>query len=286
MEGIRTPLAELRHAHQYTDLAEATDHVTRLGETIREHGLPETLRPLSVAFTGSGQVSQGAQEIFDRLPFQELEPGELANLGGDADRPRKLLHKVVLGRSDLYCRADGGFDAGEYADHPERYRSALPALLPHLTALVNGIYWEPRFPRLLEISALRALWLAESRPTLRVIGDITCDVGGSIEATRRATHPGDPVFVYDVETGDTPSGVAGRGPVVMAVDNLPCELPRESSGHFGDSLQRFVPPLARCNWDAPFDALALPEELRRAVVCHLGALTPRYRHLEAALRGS
>ncbi len=120
-------------------------------------------------------------------------------------------------------------------------------------------------------------------PKLRVLGDITCDVGGSIEANVGATSPGDPVYVYDVRTGEARLGVVGRGPVVMAVDNLPCEFPREASEHFGDSLLRFVPALSRCDWDAPLEDLALPPELKKAVVVHRGQLTPGFHYLEAAL---
>jgi saccharopine dehydrogenase (NAD+, L-lysine-forming) len=71
--------------------------------------------------------------------------------------------------------------------------------------------------------------------------------------------------------------------VVLAVDNLPCELPIDASQFFGDSLVRFVGPLARCDWSVPLDQLNLPPELRRAVIVHGGELTPAYRYLEQAL---
>ena len=120
------------------------------------------------------------------------------------------------------------------------------------------------------------------RPTrleLRVVADITCDVRGSVELNVATTSPDDPVYVYDLDTGEARHGVEGRGPVVLAVDNLPSELPRESTERFGDSLLRFVPALARCDWSRSFHDLALPEELHRAVVIHRGELTPRYSAL-------
>ena len=75
-------------------------------------------------------------------------------------------------------------------------------------------------------------------------------------------------------------GHDGRGPVILAVDNLPCELPVDASQHFGDALLRFVPPLARCDWSAPYAHLALPDELKRAVLVHRGEITPPYSYLE------
>jgi alpha-aminoadipic semialdehyde synthase len=109
----------------------------------------------------------------------------------------------------------------------------MAAYLPHLTVLVNGIYWEPGQPRVVGLDDLRALFLQDARPRLRVIGDISCDLHGSIEANVKITTPGDPVYVYDVVSRKPVGGVAGRGPVILAVDNLPCELPVDASQHFG-----------------------------------------------------
>ena len=241
-EGFVTPLEEIRLAHQYQDLSEATAHISRLGERIRHTGLAKGLRPVVFAFTGSGNVSRGAQEVCDRLPVAEVSPEELPHLGQDRDRPQNILYKVVLDRSTRVARRrDGGYDEAEYGAHPDRYESVLGPLLRHVTVLLNGIYWEPGRPRLVSADHIRDLFAAEPQPKLRVIGDVTCDVGGSVEITSRATTPGDPVYVWEPDTGESVPGVTGRGPVVMAVDNLPCELPVEASEHFGDSLVRFVP---------------------------------------------
>jgi alpha-aminoadipic semialdehyde synthase len=151
--------------------------------------------------------------------------------------------------------------------------------LDHLTVLVNGVYWEPGHPRVVGLDDLQRLW-SGGAPRLRVIGDVSCDLNGSIEATVRLTTPGDPVYVYDVAAGRPVAGYDGRGPVILAVDNLPCELPVDASQHFGDALLRFVPPLARCDFSVPYDRLALPDELKRAVIVHRGALTPPYAYLE------
>ena len=70
------------------------------------------------------------------------------------------------------------------------------------------------------------------------------------------------------------------------VDNLPAELPLESSADFGDTLVPFVPQLARCDWSRPLGELALPAELSRAIIAHQGRLTPRFLHLEQALESA
>lgn len=70
----------------------------------------------------------------------------------------------------------------------------------------------------------------------------------------------------------------------MAVDNLPCELPRESSQYFSMALREMVPPLASAEWQVDFESLDLPAYLKRAVIVHNGALTPSYSYLEKHLR--
>ena len=82
--------------------------------------------------------------------------------------------------------------------------------------------------------------MTEQPPRLRVLADLSGDLDGSIEVTVRATDPDTPVYVYDPVTGRTRDGVEGRGPVVLAVDNLPAEFPRDASEHFGDSLFPFL----------------------------------------------
>jgi len=284
-EGLFTPLEHLRRASQYSGLEEALHHVARIGEHVRHRGLAYG-RPVVAAFTGSGNVTKGALEVFDRLPVQEIDPEEVKLLAEDRDRPRNVLFKTLLGRGDRYRRRDGApFDAAEFLAHPELYESALGEILPHLTLLVHGAFWELGQPEIVTREQLQRLFAEDGQPKLRVIGDITCDIGGAIAATVRATDPGDPVYVYRPDDGGTQPGLAGPGVVVMAVDNLPCQLPVEASHHFGDSLIRFIGALTRCDWDAPFESLVLPPELRRAIIVHRGALTPEYRYLERHLPG-
>lgn len=283
-EGIGCPFAACRQSHQYADLEDVRIHLGRVADAIRHEGVPLSLHPLVFGFTGSGNVSRGAQEIFALLPSEEVNPDELGGLASSPDLPRNVVFRTLFGRRDRVERIGGGrVDEAELAAHPELYRSAMGRYLPHLTVLVNGIYWDPHHPRVASLQDLRDLWSRPAAPRLRVIGDISCDLRGSVEATVRLTTPGDPVYVYDPMTGEAISGVAGRGPVILAVDNLPCELPVDASQHFGDALMRFVPSLQRCDWDKPFEELSLPPEIRRAVVVHRGRLTPDYLYLDRHL---
>ncbi|MFQ6116956.1 MAG: hypothetical protein ACE5LQ_01675, partial [Candidatus Bipolaricaulia bacterium] len=253
------------------------------GEQIKDEGLPEAITPLIVGLAGYGHVSQGAQEILELLPFQELSPEELpASAEGSA---RDLIYKVVFKEEHMVepLSPEDRFELQDYYDHPERYRAKFEDYLPYLTVLMNCIYWSPQYPRLVTKGYLKRLY-GEGRPRLRVIGDISCDIEGAIECTLRATDPGNPVFVYDPFKEEASDGVAGTGPVVLAVDNLPCELPREASAEFSRVLREFVPQIAQADYSAPFERCDLPPEIRRAVIAYRGELAPDYRYLEKFLQ--
>ncbi len=155
--------------------------------------------------------------------------------------------------------------------------------VPFLTVLVNCVYWEAKYPRLVTKAFVRRHFV-EDTPRLRVIGDISADIEGAVECDTHTTEADDPVYVYDPATGETADGVAGAGPVVMAVDILPTELPRDASIDFSHVLVGFIPAIARADYSVSFEELALPPELKRAVIVHRGELTPEYRHLEQSVQ--
>jgi alpha-aminoadipic semialdehyde synthase len=281
-EGVENPLTTVGQAYQYMNLKQAMSEIAKVGERIKKHGLPEKCRPLVCGFAGYGQVSEGAQQIYDLLPVEEITPEELASIppaGG-------ACYKVVFHEKHMVQRLDASspFDLQEYYDHPDRYRGRFFEYVPHLTVLVNGIYWEPRYPRLITRPLLQDLYGPKQHPRLRVIGDITCDIAGSVECNTHATEPDKPVYVYDPENGETTEGVAGNGPVVLAVDNLPCELPVDSSIHFSRALSPLIPALARADFSAPLEKSGLPPELARATILYHGELTEPYRYLEGFLK--
>jgi alpha-aminoadipic semialdehyde synthase len=284
-EGVPSPFKMIEPAHRYPSLEAAKSAVRDVAARIRVEGLPEALRPLVFGITGRGNVSGGAHEILDCLPIERVDAEHLADLHervrrGETDAAHHV-YTVVFGNRHVVepLEANKPFDKTEYRSHPERFRPTFHRHLPHVTALVNGIYWDARYPRLVTIDDLRLLYGGEEQPRLRVIADITADIGGAIEATVKPTDPKDPVFVYDPQKARAIDGWKGRGPVILAVDFLPTELPVEASARFGDALCPFVPSLARAAYDVDFASLDLPPELLRAVIAHGGELAPDYRYI-------
>jgi alpha-aminoadipic semialdehyde synthase len=253
-----------------------------VGASIERDGLPEALRPLVCGFAGYGQVSSGAQEVYDLLPVEEVSPEDLAT----APRAANVCYKVVFREEHMVERIDAAqpFGLQEYYDHPDRYRACFFPHVRHLTVLANCIYWEPKYPRMVTRDQLRDLFGGRGKPRLRVIGDITCDVDGSLECTVRATEPDNPVYVYEPASGQARDGVAGHGPVVLAVDFLPCEVPVDSSNAFSQALSPFIPALAAADFTGPLAASGLPPELQRATIVYQGELTEPYRYLEQYVR--
>jgi hypothetical protein len=282
-EGFPTPLASIEPANSYPSLHDAKVVIRKAGERIALEGLPEALIPLNIGIAGYGNVAGGVHEILAELPTRDVEPG---NLEDTFEEPSPhCLYQTTFREEHLVepLKKRRSFALQDYYDHPERYRSVFDRYLPHLTVLMNCNYWDERYPRLVTKDQLRTLWSGDSPPRLRVIGDLACDIEGAVECTLKATEYSDPIYVYDPFEGTIASGVDGRGPVVLAVDILPAELPREASEEFSSALAPFLPALASADFDVPFADLALPPELLGAVIAHRGELTPDYAYIEEYL---
>lgn len=274
--GVESPFTELKQAVEYSNIREAQSHFKELGARFKkEH--PD--RSLVVAITGMGRVARGALEVARHLEPDLVAPDSITRASQVPG-----IHLALFDVGDLVERIDGGeYDSNEYHDHPDRYRSAFPRSTPYIDAMVNGIYWEEGYPRLITREAVEQAWSAIERPRLEVIGDVSCDIHGSIEITERACDPGQPSYVYDVDSGGIIDGVAGHGPVVMAVEILPAELPRDASQGFSEALVDMAPALAGLVPSAELEAWGLSAELKRGVIVHNGKLTLPYRYLQEVL---
>jgi saccharopine dehydrogenase (NAD+, L-lysine forming) len=276
--GIRHPLTDARPTHEYATTERAWEAMRALGGQIRGRGFDAAMAPVVIGVIGCGNVGQGAGEVLDQLGAVRVAPADLGSLEPD---PR-ALYRVDLVEKDLYERLDGGpFVLQDYYDHPADHRCMAGGFLDHLTALVNTAYWAPPYPRAVTRESLCRF--ADSRSRMLVIGDIACDVEGSVEGTVRCTDLDQPTFVYDPDSGASPDGFEGRGTVVMSVDNLPCELSAEASSTFGEILTGLLPGLAAADLGAGLDAARLPPELQRAVIAWRGELTPDYAYLREPL---
>jgi saccharopine dehydrogenase (NAD+, L-lysine-forming) len=283
-DGVETPLAAVKLAFQYEDLSQAMADIAKAGQHIAEQGLPNGVAPLIIGMAGDGNVSKGAQAILEALPIEKLTSEALLQVDIKS-LSSKQVYQVVFQEADMVRPMDPGqsFDLKDYYARPEKYVGRFGDYLDRLSVLINGIYWESRYPRLITKADAARLW-AGDRPHLAVIGDLGCDIGGPVEFTVKATGQENPTFVYEPATDSVRDGVAGNGPVVLAVDNLPCELPVDASQSFGDALLPFVAAIGAGDPTVALAAADLPYAVRRAVITDNGTLTPDYAYLAEHLK--
>lgn len=159
-------------SHNYASLNKAKAVIEDVGNAIRAHGLPNELSPMVFIFTGTGNVSRGAQDIFQLLPHEYVSVDQLPNVIKNPDLYRHKLIGCVVTAQDFTTNADGtAINPDLYFTNPEGAKSVFyERIAPFATVIVNGIYWDPRFPRLLTTCEARSLTRLVS------ICDISCDI--------------------------------------------------------------------------------------------------------------
>jgi len=146
-----TPFLNCSPAYVYYDLDEAKQRVHKIGEHIKSDGLPSNLEALVFAFTGRGNVTKGALEIFKLLPHEMItleEAKEVKKKRG----PHHCVYGVMIEQKDIVRRKPGfpqtPFDVKHYRENPSEYGSTFANnVAPFCNVIVNGIYWDERYPR-------------------------------------------------------------------------------------------------------------------------------------------
>ncbi|MEO8591285.1 MAG: NAD(P)-dependent oxidoreductase [Flavobacteriales bacterium] len=241
----------LKPAHECHDLEE-------LERWLHAFPLPNDLR---IVMTGGGRVGKGAMGVLERAGVERTDANDF--LHGTHTGPVY----TALGSADLYERIDGApFEKDRFHKDPSGHRSKFLPYAQRAQLYMACHFWDPRGPKILTLQDLRDPALG-----LQVVADISCDIGGPIDSTLRATTIADPFFGFDPITGrEQPPGVPGTI-TVMAVDNLPCELPRDASEAFGlDLIERVLPSLVVEDREGM---------IARATIASGGALTPHFKHL-------
>jgi len=212
---------------------------------------------------------------------EEIAPMELESI--KTEHSNNVIYKVVFKEEHIAQpkQRDAQFNLQEYYNHPDRYVPNFEQFLPNLSILMNCIYWDERYPRLVTKQWLKSQNRNDIR--LQIIGDISVDINGAIEFTEKVTTPASPCFIYNYQKDVINDGFDGEGIVVMAIDNLPCELPQESSLAFSTALIDLVPIIVNTDFSQPLDELNLPIELQHALILHRGKLTPEYLYIDKYL---
>jgi alpha-aminoadipic semialdehyde synthase len=277
-KGIHTLFSNIKQTIHYKDINDAKNHLEEISKKIKQDGISDKISPLVIGFSGYGNVSKGAQEIIDILPFEEISPLQLENF--QFNPSNKVIYKVVFKEKDIVepISDEKNFELQDYYKKPNLYRSVFHNYIPKLSILMNCIFWNKQYPRLITKDFLKENYTKNFK--LQIVGDISVDINGAIEFTEKVTTPDNPVFTYDPLTSKIIDGYSGDGIVVMAIDNLPCEVPKDSSQAFNNSLIPFIPSIVKADFSVDFKDLNLPDEIKKAVILHRGKLTPDYEYIK------
>uniref|UniRef100_A0A8D0XMK4 Saccharopine dehydrogenase (NAD(+), L-glutamate-forming) n=1 Tax=Sus scrofa TaxID=9823 RepID=A0A8D0XMK4_PIG len=249
--GHHTPFMHIGMAHNYRNSSQAVQAVRDAGYEISLGLMPKSIGPLTFVFTGTGNVSKGAQEIFNELPCEYVEPHELKEVSQTGDL-RKVYGTVLSRHHHLVRKTDGVYDPIEYDKHPERYTSRFSTdIAPYTTCLINGIYWEQNTPRLLTRQDAQSL-LAPGKSSV-------------------AGVEGCPALPHNVE---------GSGILMCSIDNLPAQLPIESTEYFGDMLYPFVEEMILSDATQPLESQNFSPVVRDAVITSNGTLAKKYKYIQ------
>jgi len=185
---------------------------------------------MKIAVTGSGRVAHGVLEIMNLMGIHEVEPFD-------------FLHKqfeypvyVDLKGRDLYERKDDGtYNRIDFHEHPEEYKCSFSPFVKQTDVLMNGIYWDKNVPPLFTIEDFQ-----QKEFRIKTIADITNDTNGSIPINIGDSSIKDPIYGVDKTTLQRTDPYLPNSVDLMAIGNLPNELPRDASRYFGEMLIKFV----------------------------------------------
>lgn len=220
--GLKTGLYQLKPAHLCQDRKEVETELKKVK-------LPSNFR---CVLTGFGRVGHGAREILEHLPIKEVTPEEY--LLNQFNEPVYAQLEV----EDYYGRIDGSeFVKKEFYSNPELFKSTFDRYVPVSDVYIPCHFWSSKSPIILPNDVLK-----DESCRIKVIADVSCDVDGPIASTIRASKIGDSIYGYDPETKSEVNFLNENAIAVMAVDNLPCELPKDASEDFGNELLKNVLP--------------------------------------------
>ena len=211
-----------------------------------------------IIITGDGRVARGSLEFLKFTNIQKVLPDEYLQYSNSSAIFCNLPTSVYVSNKD-----GNVFDLQHFINSPEMYISVLDKYMPSTSMLISSHYWDPKSPRLFEKKDI------EKYNNLKVIGDITCDVNGSIPTTSRPSTIIDPYYYIDRTTLQE-INQHNQALAIMAVDNLPSELPKDSSKEFGDGIVKEVLPYILEKDDG---------RIKRATITKNGYFLPSYKYL-------
>ncbi len=222
---------------------------------------------IKILLTGKGRVGNGSKEMLDGMGLKRVNVGEY--LEKDFNEPVYCQ----IDASEYNKRKDGvRGNKADFFENPEAYRSDFFRFAEVTDLYIAGHFYGQGAPYLYTREDAK-----HPDFKIKVVADISCDIDGPVATTIRASTIAKPIYGYNPKTEKEVNFKNKSAIAVMAVDNLPCELPRDASIGFGEAFSKYVIP-AFFNGDA--DGV-----LQRARMTKNGKLTKRYKYLQDYVDG-
>ncbi|MGB3111705.1 MAG: hypothetical protein WBB84_01825, partial [Candidatus Omnitrophota bacterium] len=280
---IDNPFVRLKPSWAYASFEDVKKDMASVDRRIRGRGFDNKISPFVVGITGHGNVSRGAQEVLGLLNTVEVHPKNMAQFIKHQKYVHNEVYKIVFLREEkLRAKKGGGFYFEEYLENPERFESNLGKYIQYLNMLVHTSYWDERYPRMVTKTMVKQACKKKDF-RLEFIGDISCDINGSIEFTYKASAPDHATFTYNPKKDIFTDGYEAEGITVLAVDNLPAELPKDASEDFSKLTRDYVYQIAAHGVKDLTNHIAIPGEVRKAVIVQEGHLAEDYKYMKKYL---
>ncbi|MGD2279161.1 MAG: hypothetical protein PVH45_03580 [Candidatus Omnitrophota bacterium] len=279
-KGIDNPFALMKPSWAYNSFDDVKKDMEKVNRRIKRKGFAGKSSPFVVGITGHGNVSKGAQEVLELLNPVEVHPKDMKKFIKHQKYAHNEVYKIVFLREEkLRSKKGTGFYFEEYLQHPSRFESNLDKYLPYLNMLVHTSYWDERYPRMVTKSMVKKAFKKKDF-RLDFIGDISCDINGSIEFTYKASPPDHATYTYNPKKDTFIDGYEDDGITILAVDNLPAELPKDSSEEFSKLVRDYVYQVSAHGVKDITNHIAIPREVRKAVLLQKGRFTEAYRYMK------
>jgi alanine dehydrogenase len=249
--GLKYDLFRLKPAHFCRDRAEMEEELKRV-----------KLPNIKIALTGGGRVANGAIETLSALRIRKVTSEEFLNMSF-----REPVYCQLNPRDYVERPNDHNFDLNDFFKHPDHFVSKFVPFTKVTDLYMSAHYWDPRAPKMFTQAEMEAPDFHIS-----VIADITCDIDGSIPSTIRSSSIDNPFYGYHIKDHHEDLPFNKDTICIMAVDNLPCELPRDASDDFGKDLQERVLPF--------LFSQDVDKVIERSSICIDGKLTKGFEYLK------
>ena len=219
--------------------------------------------PIKILIIGNGKVAEGAILLLDLFKIRKITTNEYIN------KKHSLPVYCQLKVTDYIKKANNkNFLETDYFKNPKLFESNFYKYSNETDILINAAYWDPKSPKLFEENFIK-----HKNFKTKIIGDISCDIDGSIPCTKKSTTIENPFYDYNPLTKKLENAFSKKNNItIMAVDNLPSELPKDASIFFGDIINKKIIPLLLSNKKSTI--------LENGTIIKDGKLTKKYSYLE------